>query len=78
MYNFGGRITPEPLAATRGEDGRWIGGSVQQWIDELITAVRDHHAAGFIYRNTDDTPANEALARWATEIVPAVREAITR
>lgn len=26
VYNFGGRITPEPLAATRGEDGRWIGG----------------------------------------------------
>ena len=38
----------------------------------------DHHAAGFIYRNTDDTAANQALARWATEIVPAVREAVTR
>jgi alkanesulfonate monooxygenase SsuD/methylene tetrahydromethanopterin reductase-like flavin-dependent oxidoreductase (luciferase family) len=77
VYNFGGRITPEPLAATRGEDGRWIGGSVQQWVDELTTAVLDHHAAGFIYRNTDDdTPADVALARWATEIVPAVREAI--
>jgi selenocysteine lyase/cysteine desulfurase len=33
---------------------------------------------GFIYRSPDDTPAGEALARWATEIVPAVREAITR
>jgi hypothetical protein len=40
--------------------------------------VLDHHAAGFIYRSPDDTPADEALARWATEIVPAVREAITR
>jgi hypothetical protein len=59
-----------PLAATRGEDGRWIGGSARQWVDELTTAVRDHHAAGFIYRNADDTPADEALARWATEIVP--------
>ena len=78
VYNFGGRITPEPLAATRGEDGRWIGGSVQQWVDELITAVLEHHAAGFIYRSPDDTPADEALARWATEIVPAVRAAITR
>jgi hypothetical protein len=39
VYNFGGRITPEPLAATGGEDGRWIGGSVQQWVDELTTAV---------------------------------------
>jgi alkanesulfonate monooxygenase SsuD/methylene tetrahydromethanopterin reductase-like flavin-dependent oxidoreductase (luciferase family) len=73
VYNFGGRVTPEPLAATRGEDGRWIGGSVQQWVDELTTAVLEHHASGFIYRSTDDTPAAEALARWATEIVPAVR-----
>ena len=78
VYNFGGRITPEPLAATRGEDGRWIGGSAQQWADELTTAVLEHHAAGFIYRSTDDTPADVALARWATEVVPAVREAITR
>jgi alkanesulfonate monooxygenase SsuD/methylene tetrahydromethanopterin reductase-like flavin-dependent oxidoreductase (luciferase family) len=79
VYNFGGRITAEPLAATRGEDGRWIGGSVQQWVDELITAVREHRAAGFIYRNTDEgTPDDVALARWATEIVPAVREATTR
>jgi hypothetical protein len=45
---------------------------------ELTTAVLEHHAAAFIYRNTDDTPADVALARWATEIVPAVREAITR
>ena len=78
VYNFGGRITPEPLAATRGEDGRWIGGSVRQWVDELTTAVLEHHASGFIYRSTDDTPAAQALSRWATEVVPAVREAITK
>jgi alkanesulfonate monooxygenase SsuD/methylene tetrahydromethanopterin reductase-like flavin-dependent oxidoreductase (luciferase family) len=78
IYNFGGRITPEPLAATRGEDGRWIGGSVRQWIDELTSAVLEHRASGFIYRSTDDTPASEALAHWAAEIVPAVREAIAK
>ena len=79
VYNFGGRITAEPLAATRGQDGRWIGGSVQQWVDELTTAVREYRAAGFISRNADEaTPDDVALARWATEIVPAVREAITR
>ena len=44
----------------------------------LGIGVPDHHAAGFIYRSPDDTPADEALARWATEVVPAVREAITR
>jgi len=78
VYNFGGRITLEPLGATRGEDGRWTGSSVRQWIDELTAAVFEHGASGFIYRNTDDTPASEALARWSTEIVPAVREAIAK
>jgi alkanesulfonate monooxygenase SsuD/methylene tetrahydromethanopterin reductase-like flavin-dependent oxidoreductase (luciferase family) len=76
VYNFGGRITLEPLAATRDEDGRWIGGSVRQWIDELTAAVVEHQASGFIYHSTDDTPADEALAHWSTEIVLAVREAI--
>jgi hypothetical protein len=32
----------------------------------------------FVNRSTDDTPAAEALARWATEIVPAVRDAIAK
>ena len=31
-----------------------------------------------IYTRAILPPADEALARWATEIVPAVREAITR
>ena len=74
----GGRVILGIGAATRDQDGRWIGGSARQWVDELTSAVLDHHAAGFIYRSTDDTPAGEGLARWATEIVPAVREAITR
>jgi len=64
IFNFGGRITREPLAASRGEDGRWIGGSVRQWLDELTGAVVGHHANGFIYHSTDDTPAAEALSRW--------------
>ena len=33
-------------------------------------------ARTIIYRSTDDTPAAEALACWAGEIVPAVRDAI--
>jgi alkanesulfonate monooxygenase SsuD/methylene tetrahydromethanopterin reductase-like flavin-dependent oxidoreductase (luciferase family) len=76
VFNFGGRITAEPLAQTRGEDGRWIGGSVNQWIDEMTSAVVEHNAGGFVFRNTDeDTPAPVAVARYAQEIVPAVREA---
>jgi alkanesulfonate monooxygenase SsuD/methylene tetrahydromethanopterin reductase-like flavin-dependent oxidoreductase (luciferase family) len=76
IFNFGGRITPSPLAQTRGEDGRWIGGSATQWIEEMTSAVIDHRAGGFIFRATDDTPAPVALAMFAQEIVPAVREAI--
>ena len=76
IFNFGGRITPSPLAQTRGEDGRWIGGSATQWIEEMASAVIDHRAGGFIFRATDDTPAPAALAMFAQEIVPAVREAI--
>ncbi len=76
VYNFGGRITANPLPATRDDDGRWIGGSAAQWIDELTTAILEHNAGGFFYRCTDDTPAPVALARWAQEIVPAVREAV--
>jgi len=30
----------------------------------LIAAILDHHAAGFIYRSPDDTPADKALACW--------------
>ncbi len=76
VYNIPGRITPEPLPATRSEDGRWIGGSAGQWIGELTSAVLEHHASGFVYRSTDETPQDQALLRWAREIVPAVREAI--
>lgn len=78
VFNFGGRITAEPLAQTRGEDGRWIGGSVSQWIDEMSSAVIDHNASGFIFRNTGDTPAPVAVAQYAQEIVPAVREVIAK
>ncbi|HXW43904.1 MAG TPA: LLM class flavin-dependent oxidoreductase [Streptosporangiaceae bacterium] len=77
IYNFGGRITAEPLAATRDEDGRWIGGSAGQWVEELTAAVLEHRAGGFIFRAAADAPAADALARWAREIVPAVREAIS-
>lgn len=77
IYNISGRITTSPLPATRDEHGRWIGGSVTQWTDELTTAVLDHGAAGFVYFTvTDDIPADTALSRWAGEIVPAVREAL--
>jgi hypothetical protein len=34
----------------------------------LTSAVFEHHASGFIYQSTDDTPDAEVLADWAAEI----------
>jgi alkanesulfonate monooxygenase SsuD/methylene tetrahydromethanopterin reductase-like flavin-dependent oxidoreductase (luciferase family) len=77
VFNFPGRITDRPLAATRAADGRWIGGSVRQWVEELPGAVLDHGASGFmLFSPAGGTPDTMSLERWAKEIVPAVREAI--
>jgi alkanesulfonate monooxygenase SsuD/methylene tetrahydromethanopterin reductase-like flavin-dependent oxidoreductase (luciferase family) len=78
VFNFGGRITPAPLPSARDGDGRWLGGTVAQWAGELTSAVLEHGAGGFVFHSTDDTPRDVAIARWATEVVPAVREAIAR
>jgi hypothetical protein len=46
-----------PLAATRDHDGRWIGGSTDQWGEELTAAVLDHSASGFtLVSPKGDTP----------------------
>lgn len=76
IYNVSGLLTVDPLPATRSDDGRWIGGGVAQWVEELTEAVLDHDATAFIYLREpgalhDDTTLN----LWAHEVVPAVREA---
>ncbi|MFC9997865.1 hypothetical protein [Nocardia sp. NPDC127526] len=79
IFNFPGKITDRPLAATRDETGRWIGGSVEQWIEELTGAVLDHGASGFILFSPGGGAQDRAsLGRWGQEIAPAVREAIAR
>lgn len=79
VYNLPGRITDKPLATTRDATGRWIGGSVGQWVEELTGAVLEHGAAGFtLFSAGGGTPDDISLARWAREIVPAVREAVTQ
>ncbi|MFB4315024.1 LLM class flavin-dependent oxidoreductase [Actinomadura sp. 21ATH] len=79
VFNLPGRITERPLAATRDADGRWIGGSAGQWIEELTGAVLRHGAAGFTLFSPDGGTQDAAsLGRWAAEIVPAVREATAR
>ncbi|MUN37950.1 LLM class flavin-dependent oxidoreductase [Actinomadura litoris] len=75
IYNLPGRITGTPLRATRDGDGRWIGGSPGQWIEELTGAVLEHGAGGFILFPTGGDPVDVTLGRWAEEIAPAVREA---
>ncbi|CAJ64109.1 MULTISPECIES: LLM class flavin-dependent oxidoreductase [Frankia] len=79
IYNLPGRFTAAPLAATRDDAGRWIGGSVTQWVDELTAAVLTSGAGGFVYFPVqDDTTTDLALGTWAGEVVPAVREAVAR
>jgi alkanesulfonate monooxygenase SsuD/methylene tetrahydromethanopterin reductase-like flavin-dependent oxidoreductase (luciferase family) len=79
VYNFPGTITDQPLAAIRDHDGRWIGGSVVQWVEELTGAVLEHGASGFtIFAPRLGALDSVTLRRWATEIVPAVREAIAK
>ncbi|WP_084773837.1 LLM class flavin-dependent oxidoreductase [Nonomuraea candida] len=79
IYNFPGRITDRPLPATRDRDGRWVGGSAAQWVEELTGAVLEHGASGFILFATDHGASDlTTLARWAQEVVPSVREAIAK
>jgi alkanesulfonate monooxygenase SsuD/methylene tetrahydromethanopterin reductase-like flavin-dependent oxidoreductase (luciferase family) len=79
VFNFPGRITDRALAATRDDDGRWIGGSAGQWVEELTGAVLEHGASGFIlFTPAGGTPDTVSLGHWAREIVPAVREAIEK
>jgi len=79
VFNLPGRITDRPLPATRDTDGRWIGGSVDQWTEELTGAVLEHGASGFTLFSADGgTQEAVSLGRWAGEIVPAVREAIAK
>ncbi|GAA0327769.1 LLM class flavin-dependent oxidoreductase [Actinoallomurus spadix] len=79
VFNFPGRITDRPLPATRDRDGRWIGGSADQWAEELTGAVLEHGASGFmLFSPEGGTPDLASLTRWARDIVPAVREAIAK
>ncbi|MFI6512320.1 LLM class flavin-dependent oxidoreductase [Streptosporangium sp. NPDC050855] len=77
VFNFPGRVTDRPLPATRDRDGRWIGGSVDQWVEELTGAVLEHGASGFVLFSADHgSPDAVLLGRWGAEIAPAVREAV--
>jgi alkanesulfonate monooxygenase SsuD/methylene tetrahydromethanopterin reductase-like flavin-dependent oxidoreductase (luciferase family) len=76
IYNFPGRITAQPLDRVRDGEGRWIGGSPAQWVEELTSAVLDHNAAGFILFPNGPDSFETTLNRWSQEVVPAIRAAI--
>jgi alkanesulfonate monooxygenase SsuD/methylene tetrahydromethanopterin reductase-like flavin-dependent oxidoreductase (luciferase family) len=79
IYLVSGRITRDPLPETRDDDGRWIGGGVTQWVEELTFAVLEHGATAFNYLVApDDSISGATLDLWAHEVVPAVREAIAK
>lgn len=79
VFNLPGLISATDRPQTRDAEGRWRGGSVAQWVQELTGAVLDHGAAGFTYFAPGGGHADStALARWAQEVVPGVREAVAR
>jgi alkanesulfonate monooxygenase SsuD/methylene tetrahydromethanopterin reductase-like flavin-dependent oxidoreductase (luciferase family) len=78
IYNLPGHITPTSQTTTRDQDGRWLGGSVEQWVAELTSAVVEHGAGGFTYFATGELPIEHSSALWADEIVPGVREALNK
>ncbi|MEU0743268.1 LLM class flavin-dependent oxidoreductase [Streptomyces sp. NPDC006134] len=78
VFNLPARITDSPLNTPRDPSGRWLGGSVAQWTEELTGAVLEHGASGFVYFASGDPSGDLGLARWAEEIAPAVREAVAK
>jgi alkanesulfonate monooxygenase SsuD/methylene tetrahydromethanopterin reductase-like flavin-dependent oxidoreductase (luciferase family) len=79
IYNVSGRLARVPLPETRDDEGRWIGGGVTQWVEELTLAVLELGAAAFIYLVAPgDSIGDTTLNLWAHEVVPAVREAIAQ
>jgi alkanesulfonate monooxygenase SsuD/methylene tetrahydromethanopterin reductase-like flavin-dependent oxidoreductase (luciferase family) len=79
IYNVSGRLTRDLLPETRDDEGRWIGGGVMQWVEELTFAVLEHGAAAFIYLvRPGDSISEMTLNLWAREVVPAVREQIAK
>ncbi len=77
IYNVSGLITRHPRPTTRDDEGRWTGGGVAQWVDELTYAVLERHADAFIYlRPPGELIDDLTVNLWAREVVPAVRAAI--
>ncbi|GAA4889438.1 LLM class flavin-dependent oxidoreductase [Streptomonospora salina] len=80
VHNVFGTITDTPVDATRSVDSNgipWLSGTVEQWTEELVSAIDDYRADGFVFFSGADAADEKEAAhsRWAHEIVPAVRAA---
>jgi hypothetical protein len=69
IYNVMGRISDGP-------SGDFLNGPVEQWVDELTTLSLDQGMDTYIFAPSGD-PA-EQIARFASEVIPAVREQVAR
>jgi alkanesulfonate monooxygenase SsuD/methylene tetrahydromethanopterin reductase-like flavin-dependent oxidoreductase (luciferase family) len=81
VYLVAGNITRNdvPASETVNEEGRWSGGGVKQWVDELTFATLERGAAAFVYViPPGDSVSDATLKLWAQEVAPAVREAVAK
>ena len=69
IYNVMGRISDGP-------SGGFLDGPVQQWVDELTALSLEQGMDTYIFAPSGD--AAEQLARFANEVIPAVREQVAR
>jgi alkanesulfonate monooxygenase SsuD/methylene tetrahydromethanopterin reductase-like flavin-dependent oxidoreductase (luciferase family) len=79
VYLVTGAITAQPQAVTRNAAGRWNGGGISQWVEELTYAVFERGAIAFNYVvRPGDSVSDATASLWAQEVVPAVREAVAK
>ena len=77
IFNLPGRMTASDLRSPRDQEGRWVGGSARQWVEELTSAVLEFGAGGFIlFAGTYGQADASGLRVWAEEIAPGVRSAV--
>jgi alkanesulfonate monooxygenase SsuD/methylene tetrahydromethanopterin reductase-like flavin-dependent oxidoreductase (luciferase family) len=67
VYNLNGLISPVESQAP-------FQGNVRQWVDQLVSLVRDYGMNGFVY--WPDADHLRQLTVFALEVVPAVRAAL--
>lgn len=61
-------------AITQNRSGEWLNGPVEQWVDELTTLSVDYGMNAYVLMEND----LDQVRRFASEIVPQVREQVAR